>query len=105
MLRPFMFLPFHARPCISLDQNFAHRQAMNTVTRLLQDYSWKVVDGFEPKPEPNITKYSRNGVQVISEKRQGKKRGCCRMHHVHDTFLSCFCLKMIKNNNQTSCSS
>ncbi|KAF9391669.1 hypothetical protein CPB97_005759 [Podila verticillata] len=70
MVRSFMFFPFHAGPCISLDQNFAHNHAMNTVTRLLQNYSWKVVDDFEPKPESNITMYSRNGLQVVFEKHQ-----------------------------------
>ncbi|KAF9337100.1 hypothetical protein BG006_006278 [Podila minutissima] len=70
MVRPFMFFPFHAGPRICLGQNFAYNQAMNTLTRLLQRYSWKVVDGFEPKPESDITMYSRNGLQVIFEKYQ-----------------------------------
>ncbi|KAG0336446.1 hypothetical protein BG000_006572 [Podila horticola] len=70
MVRPFMFFPFHAGPRICLGQNFAYNQVMNTMTRLLQNYSWKVADGFEPKPESDITMYSRNGLQVIFEKYQ-----------------------------------
>ncbi|CAO3570314.1 unnamed protein product [Mortierella alpina] len=65
IVRPFMFFPFHAGPRICLGQNFAYSQAMNTMTRLLQKYTWKVVDGFEPKPESDITMFSRNGMQII----------------------------------------
>ncbi|KAG0230425.1 hypothetical protein BGW41_002528 [Actinomortierella wolfii] len=65
MIRPFMFFPFHAGPRICLGQNFAYNQAMNTLTRLMQRYTWKVVDGFEPQPESDITMYSRNGCQII----------------------------------------
>ncbi|KAF9389331.1 hypothetical protein CPB97_011550 [Podila verticillata] len=70
MVRPFMFFPFHAGPRICLGQNFAYNQVMNTMTRLLQNYSWKIVDGFEPRPESDITMYSRNGLQVIFQKYQ-----------------------------------
>ncbi|KAI1303904.1 hypothetical protein EDD11_005270 [Mortierella claussenii] len=65
VVRPFMFFPFHAGPRICLGQNFAYNQAMNTMTRLIQKYTWKVVDGFEPKPESDITMFSRNGMQII----------------------------------------
>ncbi|KAF9410171.1 hypothetical protein BGZ94_001741 [Podila epigama] len=68
MVRPFMFFPFHAGPRICLGQNFAYNQVMNTMTRLMQKYTWKIVEGFEPKPESDITMYSRNGLQVIFEK-------------------------------------
>ncbi|KAF9186006.1 hypothetical protein BGZ51_001372 [Haplosporangium sp. Z 767] len=68
MVRPFMFFPFHAGPRICLGQNFAYNQVMNTMTRLIQKYTWKVVDGFEPKPESDITMYSRNGMQIIFDK-------------------------------------
>ncbi|KAG0077222.1 hypothetical protein BGZ90_007532 [Linnemannia elongata] len=67
-VRPFMFFPFHAGPRICLGQNFAYNQAMNTMTRLLQKYTWTVVEGFEPKPESDITMYSRNGMQIIFDK-------------------------------------
>ncbi|KAG0295241.1 hypothetical protein BGZ97_004868 [Linnemannia gamsii] len=65
MVRPFMFFPFHAGPRICLGQNFAYNQAMNTMVRVMQKYTWKVVEGFEPKPESDITMYSRNGMQII----------------------------------------
>ncbi|KAF9577851.1 hypothetical protein BGW38_006676 [Lunasporangiospora selenospora] len=65
MVRPFMFFPFHAGPRICLGQNFAYNQAMNTMTRMLQRYTWKVIDGFVPKPESDITMYSRNGMHII----------------------------------------
>ncbi|KAF9298803.1 hypothetical protein BGZ88_004389 [Linnemannia elongata] len=65
MVRPFMFFPFHAGPRICLGQNFAYNQAMNTMVRLMQKYTWRIVDGFEPKPESDITMYSRNGMQII----------------------------------------
>ncbi|KAI8363691.1 cytochrome P450 [Mortierella sp. GBAus27b] len=68
MVRPFMFFPFHAGPRICLGQNFAYNQAMNTMTRILQKYTWTVNPGFEPKPESDITMYSRNGMQIIFEK-------------------------------------
>ncbi|KAF9365097.1 hypothetical protein BGX34_011437 [Mortierella sp. NVP85] len=68
MVRPFMFFPFHAGPRICLGQNFAYNQAMNTMTRLLQKYTWRVAPGFEPQPESDITMYSRNGMQIIFEK-------------------------------------
>ncbi|KAG0375765.1 hypothetical protein BGX24_008688 [Mortierella sp. AD032] len=65
IVRPFMFFPFHAGPRICLGQNFAYNQAMNTMVRMLQKYTWKVLEGFEPKPESDITMYSRNGMQII----------------------------------------
>ncbi|ORZ27700.1 cytochrome P450 [Lobosporangium transversale] len=68
IIRPFMFFPFHAGPRICLGQNFAYNQAMNTLTRLIQRYTWRVADGFEPIPESDITMYSRNGMQIIFEK-------------------------------------
>ncbi|KAF9373343.1 hypothetical protein CPB97_000639 [Podila verticillata] len=71
IVRPFMFFPFHAGPRICLGQNFAYNQAMNTMTRLLQNYTWKVVDGFVPKPESDITMYSRNGMQIVFDKYRG----------------------------------
>ncbi|KAF9092774.1 hypothetical protein BGX27_001727 [Mortierella sp. AM989] len=70
LVRPFMFFPFHAGPRICLGQNFAYNQAMNTMTRLIQRYTWKVVDGFVPRQESDITMYSRNGMQIIFEKYQ-----------------------------------
>lgn len=71
IVRPFMFFPFHAGPRICLGQNFAYNQAMNTMTRLLQNYTWKVVGGFVPKPESDITMYSRNGMQIVFDKYRG----------------------------------
>ncbi|KAF9924199.1 hypothetical protein FBU30_005794 [Linnemannia zychae] len=67
MVRPFMFFPFHAGPRVCLGQNFAYNQAMNTMVRVMQKYTWKVVEGFEPKPEADITMFSRNGMQIIFE--------------------------------------
>ncbi|KAG0083662.1 hypothetical protein BGZ93_001673, partial [Podila epicladia] len=71
IVRPFMFFPFHAGPRICLGQNFAYNQVMNTMTRMLQHYTWKVVDGFVPKPESDITMYSRNGMQIVFDKYRG----------------------------------
>ncbi|KAI8603112.1 cytochrome P450 [Dissophora ornata] len=65
IVRPFMFFPFHAGPRICLGQNFAYNQAMNTMTRLMQKYTWRVVEGFVPMPESDITMYSRNGMEII----------------------------------------
>ncbi|KAF9168873.1 hypothetical protein BGX21_001255 [Mortierella sp. AD011] len=66
-IRPFMYFPFHAGPRICLGQNFAYNQTMNTITRLIQRYDWKVADGFETKIDSDITMYSRNGMQIIFE--------------------------------------
>ncbi|KAF9320790.1 hypothetical protein BG003_004777 [Podila horticola] len=71
IVRPFIFFPFHAGPRICLGQNFAYNQVMNTMTRMLQHYTWKVVDGFVPKPESDITMYSRNGMQIVFDKYRG----------------------------------
>ncbi|KAF8970525.1 hypothetical protein BGZ46_010421 [Entomortierella lignicola] len=67
-IKPFMFFPFHAGPRICLGQNFAYNQAMNTMTRLVQRYSWRIVDGFEPMPDADVTMYSRNGMQIVFER-------------------------------------
>ncbi|KAF9580773.1 hypothetical protein BGW38_002447 [Lunasporangiospora selenospora] len=68
-IRPFMFFPFHAGPRICLGQNFAYNQAMNTLIRLMQRYTWRVVEGFVPRPESDITMFSRNGMQLIFDHR------------------------------------
>lgn len=49
-------------------------------------YSWKVVDGFEPKPESDIMTYLRNGLQVSFEKYKDYKEKKKRVWIVNSMF-------------------
>ncbi|KAF9578855.1 hypothetical protein BGW38_005146 [Lunasporangiospora selenospora] len=68
-IKPFMFVPFHAGPRICLGQNLAYTTAQIALTRLLQNFVFKPVTGFEPQKFGDIVLFSRNGVEVMVEKR------------------------------------
>ncbi|KAF9975850.1 hypothetical protein BGZ65_008069 [Modicella reniformis] len=68
-IKPFMFVPFHAGPRICLGQNLAYTTAQVTLTRLLQHYDIKASPGFQPQNLGDIVLFSRNGVEVLIEKK------------------------------------
>ncbi|KAF9571291.1 hypothetical protein BGW38_008658, partial [Lunasporangiospora selenospora] len=68
-IKPFMFVPFHAGPRICLGQNLAYTTAQVALTRLLQNFVFKPVTGFEPKQYFDLILFSRNGMEVRVEKR------------------------------------
>ncbi|KAG0252864.1 hypothetical protein BG011_006697 [Mortierella polycephala] len=63
-IRPFMFFPFHAGSRIYLGQSFAYYQAVDTMSRLIQRYTWTALEGFESKLDTDTTMPSRNGIQI-----------------------------------------
>lgn len=68
-IKQFMFVPFHAGPRICLGQNLAYTTAQLTLTRLLQHYDIKAAPGFQPQQLGDIVLFSRNGVEVMIEKK------------------------------------
>lgn len=68
-IKQFMFVPFHAGPRICLGQNLAYTTAQLTLTRLLQRYDIKAAPGFQPQQLGDIVLFSRNGVEVMMEKK------------------------------------
>ncbi|KAG0363629.1 cytochrome P450 [Gamsiella multidivaricata] len=68
MIKPFMFVPFHAGPRICLGQNLAYTTAQVTLTRLLQRYEIRASPGFKPEQTGDIVLFSRNGIEVLLNK-------------------------------------
>ncbi|KAF9197006.1 hypothetical protein BGZ50_002717 [Haplosporangium sp. Z 11] len=59
-LQLYSAVPFSAKTCLF---NFAYNQVMNTMLRLIQRFTWTVLEGFEPKPDTDITMFSRNAIR------------------------------------------
>ncbi|KAF9362616.1 hypothetical protein BGX34_005802 [Mortierella sp. NVP85] len=68
-IKQFMFVPFHAGPRICLGQNLAYTTAQLTLTRLLQHYEIKASPGFQPQALGDIVLFSKNGVEVMIERK------------------------------------
>ncbi|KAK3811805.1 MAG: cytochrome P450 [Benniella sp.] len=68
-IKQFMFVPFHAGPRICLGQNLAYATAQLALTRIIQLYDITAVPGFQPQQFVDTVMFSRNGVEVILERK------------------------------------
>lgn len=67
-LVPFLFIPFGGGQRLCIGNQFAMLVMQVVVSKLIQQFEFKVPPGFNPITEPNVTLRAKHGIQLMIKK-------------------------------------